>query len=363
MRARATTVLLIFAAIALPAVMAVAVFYASDQAIGDAPGGVTPQFGANVQPITTVPPTTETEHHRRKHRDSGGTTTAGTDDHGGSTSGRSPGGSGGSGGSTSGSDDGSGSGSSGGSGGSGHGGSGIAQRLRQPLRFLVLRRGQPVRQHGDAAALAGVGGAVDARPQARRGQQALVVRGLQHGVAGAGQLGPGPQIGEVAVEVQRGAAGHARLQRVAGERVAHAGLVQREEAVPVLAPRELQQEVAAQILRWDQVRIFREVRLHRGQVGLAEVVLQRGSGQVGIERVIAQLRGVRAPAVATLLGCGPGLLERGALRRGRCGRVRADGGEQGATAEQQGRQAGGGMAPRRCLRKHANSLVIPCSGL
>ena len=87
MRARAATVLLVFAAIALPAVMAVAVFYASDQAIGDTPGGVTPQFGANVQPITTVPPTTETEHHRRRHRDSGGTTTAGTDDHGGSDGG------------------------------------------------------------------------------------------------------------------------------------------------------------------------------------------------------------------------------------------------------------------------------------
>ena len=56
MRARATTVLLVIAAIALPAVMAAAVFYASDQAIGDTPGGVTPQFGANVQPVTTVPP-------------------------------------------------------------------------------------------------------------------------------------------------------------------------------------------------------------------------------------------------------------------------------------------------------------------
>jgi hypothetical protein len=104
MRARATTVLLVVAAIALPAVMAVAVFYASDQAIGDTPGGVTPQFGASVQPVTTVPPaTTETRHHGRTHRDSGGstggTTTAGTDDHGGSTSGRSPGGSGSSGGS------------------------------------------------------------------------------------------------------------------------------------------------------------------------------------------------------------------------------------------------------------------------
>src|SRR4029077_5459460 len=97
-----TTVLLVIAAIALPAVMAAAVFYASDEAIGDTPGGVTPQFGATVQPLPTVPPaTTETEHHRRKHHDGSGSgtattpaTTSGTDDHGGSTSGRSPGGSG-----------------------------------------------------------------------------------------------------------------------------------------------------------------------------------------------------------------------------------------------------------------------------
>jgi uncharacterized membrane protein YgcG len=111
MRARVTTVLLTIAALALPAVMALAVFYASDQAIGDTPGGVTPQFGANVQPITTVRPTTrETEHHRRRHRDRSGSTTtattAGTDDHGGSTSGRSPGGSGSSGGGGHGGDDG-----------------------------------------------------------------------------------------------------------------------------------------------------------------------------------------------------------------------------------------------------------------
>jgi hypothetical protein len=119
MRARVTTVLLVIAALALPAVMALAVFYASDQAIGDTPGGVTPQFGVNVQPITTVPPTTREPEHHRRHRDRSGSTTtattAGTDDHGGSTSGRSPGGSGSSG-----------SGSSGGSGstsgGGGHGG-------------------------------------------------------------------------------------------------------------------------------------------------------------------------------------------------------------------------------------------------
>ncbi len=120
MRARATTVLLVIAAIALPAVMAMAVFYASDQAIGDTPGGVTPQFGATVQPLTTVPKTAEREHHRRAHRGPSGSTaatTSATDDHGGSTSGRSPGGSGSSGGSGD-----SGSGSSGGSGGGGHGG-------------------------------------------------------------------------------------------------------------------------------------------------------------------------------------------------------------------------------------------------
>jgi hypothetical protein len=97
MRARATTVLLVIAAIALPAVMAMAVFYASDQAIGDTPGGVTPQFGATVQPLTTLPRTSEPEHHRRRHRDRSGSTaatTSATDDHGGSTSSRSPGGSG-----------------------------------------------------------------------------------------------------------------------------------------------------------------------------------------------------------------------------------------------------------------------------
>ena len=133
MRARATTVLLVIAAIALPAVMAMAVFYASDQAIGDTPGGVTPQFGATVQPLTTVPRTTETEHQRRRHRDRSGSTaatTSGADDHGGSTGSGSTSGSGGSGGGSddgsSGSSGGSGSGSSGGSGstpgGSGHGG-------------------------------------------------------------------------------------------------------------------------------------------------------------------------------------------------------------------------------------------------
>jgi hypothetical protein len=118
MRARATTVLLVIAAIALPAVMAMAVFYASDQAIGDTPGGVTPQFGATVQPLTTVPTATETDRHRRDQRNRSGSTGATTHDHGGSTSGRSPGGSGGSGG---GSDDGSGGGPGSTSGG-GHGG-------------------------------------------------------------------------------------------------------------------------------------------------------------------------------------------------------------------------------------------------
>lgn len=129
MRARATTVLLVIAAIALPAVMAMAVFYASDQAIGDTPGGVTPQFGATVQPLTTVPRTTETEHPRRRHRDRNGSTaatTSGTDDHGGSTGGGSGSSGGGSDAGSSGSSGGSGSGSSGGSGstpgGSGHGG-------------------------------------------------------------------------------------------------------------------------------------------------------------------------------------------------------------------------------------------------
>ena len=125
MRARLTPVLLVIAALALPAAMAAAVFYASDEAIGDSPGVLTPQFGGTTQQVTPQPATTAPKHHRRRHRrhhdsGSGGATgattgtTTGADSHGGGTT---SGGSGG--GSGSGSDGGSGGGSGGSDGGSG----------------------------------------------------------------------------------------------------------------------------------------------------------------------------------------------------------------------------------------------------
>ena len=123
----------------------------------------------------------------------------------------------------------------------------IAQRLGESLRGGAIVRRQPVGQAGDGAGLAGVGGAVDARPQPCTGQQALVVRGAEYRVAGVGQIRLGPQRGQVLVEIQCAAAGQLRLQRVAAERVAEAGLIQREEIVPVLPARQFQQERAAQV--------------------------------------------------------------------------------------------------------------------
>ncbi len=96
MRARLTPFLLVIAALALPAAMAAAVFYASDEAIGDSPGVLTPQFGGTTQQVVPQPATTAPrphKPHRRRHHDSSGGattgattgTTTGADDHGGST--------------------------------------------------------------------------------------------------------------------------------------------------------------------------------------------------------------------------------------------------------------------------------------
>ena len=80
-----------------------------------------------------------------------------------------------------------------------------------------------------------------------RGQQALVVRGIEHRVAGIGQVGLGPQRGQVLVEIQALATRQLRLQRIAAQRVAQPGLIQRHETAPVLSPCQLQQEGTAQV--------------------------------------------------------------------------------------------------------------------
>jgi uncharacterized membrane protein YgcG len=113
MRARLTTVLLVIAAITLPAVMAVAVFYASSEAIGDTPAGLTPHFGGGaVHPAAPEVGKATVKRHRKPGLGTpSSTTTATTDDHGGGSTG---------------SDDGSSHGGSdgGGSGSSGHGSDG-----------------------------------------------------------------------------------------------------------------------------------------------------------------------------------------------------------------------------------------------
>jgi hypothetical protein len=117
MRARLTTIMLAIAAIMLPAVMVAAVFYASGEAIGDTPAGLTPHFGGGTAHPAAPEPGKATV---RRHRKPGvgapsSTTTATTDDHGGGSTGSDDGSRGGS--------DGGGSGSSGhGSGGGSDGG-------------------------------------------------------------------------------------------------------------------------------------------------------------------------------------------------------------------------------------------------
>ena len=112
MRARLTTILLVVAAITLPGVMAAAVFYASSEAIGDTPAGLTPHFGGGtVHKAAPEPAKTTVKHHRKPGVGAPSSTTTTTDDHGGGGSTGSDGGSsGGSGG--------------GGSGSSGHGSGG-----------------------------------------------------------------------------------------------------------------------------------------------------------------------------------------------------------------------------------------------
>jgi hypothetical protein len=89
MRARLTTILLVFAAITLPAVMAGAVFYASSEAIGDTPAGLTPHFGGGtVHKAAPEPAKTTVKRHRKPGLGSpSSTTTATTDDHGGGSDG------------------------------------------------------------------------------------------------------------------------------------------------------------------------------------------------------------------------------------------------------------------------------------
>ena len=211
----------------------------------------------------------------------------------------------------------------------------VAQRQYQLLRGGAFGRGQPGDEAGDGAGLAGIGGAVDPRPQARIGQQALVVRGGKHRTAGVGQVRLGPQAGQVPLEIQCAAAGQSRLQGVAGQRVAEAGLVQREERAPVLPARQLPQERTAQVGGGDPVRVLREVRLHAGAVDLLDVVLQRRGLQVRIQRVVAQAAGQRSPAVAALLGGGIRLPEGGALGGVGFGGMRHRTGQQPAGGQQQ----------------------------
>lgn len=88
-RARLTTILLVIAAITLPAVMAGAVFYASSEAIGDTPAGLTPHFGGGTaHPSAPEPAKSTVKRHRKPGLGSpSSTTTATTDDHGGGSTG------------------------------------------------------------------------------------------------------------------------------------------------------------------------------------------------------------------------------------------------------------------------------------
>ena len=89
MRARLTTILLVVAAITLPGVMAAAVFYASSEAIGDTPAGLTPHFGGGtVHKAAPEPARTTVKRHRKPGLGApSSTATATTDDHGGSDGG------------------------------------------------------------------------------------------------------------------------------------------------------------------------------------------------------------------------------------------------------------------------------------
>ncbi|HEY8858480.1 MAG TPA: hypothetical protein VIM27_03435 [Gaiellales bacterium] len=88
MRARLTTILLVVAAITLPGVMAAAVFYASSEAIGDTPAGLTPHFGGGtVHKAAPEPAKTTVKRHRKPGLGAPSTTTATTDDHGGGSTG------------------------------------------------------------------------------------------------------------------------------------------------------------------------------------------------------------------------------------------------------------------------------------
>ena len=89
MRARLTTILLVVAAITLPGVMAAAVFYASSEAIGDTPAGLTPHFGGGTVHKAAPEPARPTvkRHHKPGLGAPSSTATATTDDHGGGSTG------------------------------------------------------------------------------------------------------------------------------------------------------------------------------------------------------------------------------------------------------------------------------------
>jgi uncharacterized membrane protein YgcG len=107
MRSRLTTMLLVIAALALPGVMAAAVFYASSEAIGDTPAGLTPHFGGTAHPAAPLPAKTTVKRHRKPGLGAPTSTgTVTTDDHGGSKGGSGGGDSGGSGHSSGGGSDG-----------------------------------------------------------------------------------------------------------------------------------------------------------------------------------------------------------------------------------------------------------------
>ena len=211
---------------------------------------------------------------------------------------------------------------------------------------------QPTRDRVDGARLHGIGGAVDAIPQARFGEQPLIVRRAQYRIAGAGQLGFAPQRGEIAIEIELRTLAQLRLQRVAGQRIAETRLIHGEKIVPVLPACEFGEEVATQVAGGDEGGITLEIILDLRTLDLADVVGERGRFQIRIERIVLQTAGRRAPAVAALLGRGVGLLERGALRfAGLGGGSRADQPQGG----RQGEQAAGD-SPRCCVQGHDYSL-------
>jgi hypothetical protein len=179
------------------------------------------------------------------------------------------------------------------------------------------------------------------------------VRRVEHRIARVGQVRLGPQRSQVRLEVQRGAAGEACLQGIAGERIAQAGLVQREKVRPVLPARQFAQKIAAQVGGGNPVRVVRQVLLHRGAVDLLDVVLQRRRLQIRVQRVIAQTTRQRLPGGSALLRSDVDLAERGALGGIGFGGARDGGGyQQPGSGQHQPAQRD---APRWMGSKHGHS--------